>query len=970
MKKCKWTILCGALLALFTGVSLRTNTVSASNVSSVNTVASYFEAGEDMQFVTNSSTPSYVAKERNCVLVDSPNGGVLKYNNVIETTKLTKENLLFEMQITPRNAGEIELNQFIIRLEDAEDPRTYINVSLYTYTYGYGMNGLLSQMTVKTSTIESYKGIKYTNNFNSEKQADNVTSSVKTGIKQGSELYAPFYGNKNGHSESVRLYYDDNEHAIYTVNDNVYSPLNGNTGRNTLIANGIADTEGRFVVLDLDNYKHMGTLKSNLFMGFPSGKARLSVTTNEVLGESARYTVLTIDDQTFDGTYLNDRTIPELSVELEGYEENTLPQAVVNREYPLFTATANDKMYGALQTMSRVYFGGEEIYCTSNGFIPKSVGEYTLVYEATDGNGNKASKTFTLQAVSATEINGTLCVSKGEYDFGDLELINVNGNYKADLYYPITLPTMHSDGGVGRVSVTTRVSFNGNPVEVTDDTFTPNQKGVYVVEYILQDYVGTTKIYTYTIETAYSSLPNLSEPNVPTYLSVNKPALLPAVNSELYTPWKQKIDAYNKITVYKADGVTVLFSQEGNDGAVYTPKETDGDTVVVEYLTAKDKNSTPVIYRKTVKLVPAEKLVDRFVIDEGVSVDEKSASLNFSFTGEEQNVTFVNPLPVYEGLVVNFAAIAEKNNFSEVQFTFTDSENPNIYLTVNIYKNADSTATESEIAVNGKNIGNINSSFYGNVIDTFRFTLSQAGGVYNYNDELITLAEDFEGFTSGLVYLSFTVKGVTGDASIQLKQLLNQITGETDEDFIKPVLTVLEKPVGSAKLGEAVKIGSAVANDAYDSKTSLEVSVTFNEKQVFSQFYEYGRFDGALFYATDYGKYTITYTAIDSSGNETVRTYNVAVADAVAPTIRIDGEMPTTGRVGEKLSVAHATALDNAEVDLTVYVVIIDPMNVFNVIAQGEEYIAPHKGRYIVKYYVEDSHYNTTYSESFVINVE
>ena len=149
-KKKKVGFAVGGLLALTSAFAIGLNVNSFAAVaedSAVRMVASYFEASDGVTFATNVETPSYVAQNRNGVLVDSPNGGTFTYDNLIDVSDLTRERLLFEMQITPQVAGSYELNQFIIRLEDAEDSRVYVNISLHNYLYGDGgLHGVLSQM--------------------------------------------------------------------------------------------------------------------------------------------------------------------------------------------------------------------------------------------------------------------------------------------------------------------------------------------------------------------------------------------------------------------------------------------------------------------------------------------------------------------------------------------------------------------------------------------------------------------------------------------------------------------------------------------------------------------------------------------------------------------------------------------------------------------------------------------------------
>jgi hypothetical protein len=190
------------------------------------------------------------------------------------------------------------------------------------------------------------------------------------------------------------------------------------------------------------------------------------------------------------------------------------------------------------------------------------------------------------------------------------------------------------------------------------------------------------------------------------------------------------------------------------------------------------------------------------------------------------------------------------------------------------------------------------------------------------------------------------------------------------KDLVDPALHVFAQPVGRAELGEKLYVSGAIACDVYAEQTLLVVTVTFAGEEILKIENQFGKFDGAWFTATDYGEYSISYTAVDTVGNDVTRSYTVEVLDTVSPTIVVEGEFVGVATVGKELKLPKAKAVDNKDVGLTVYVVIIDPMNVFTVFEQGEKYIVPYVGRYIVKYYVEDEQCNTAYSEEFVIYVQ
>ena len=328
----------GLFLCVGTAISTK-NVVNASADTSddggIRTVASYFDGQDDVFLRTNVDTPSYVKNARNGVLVESQEGGTLVYDNLIETSELTKEDLLLELQWTPKTMGTHEFNHLLVRMEDSQDPKCYVEISFYKYNYSDNSKYKLTHVTVKTNTIAEYTALYYrTTNYGTEENPNWVVNPyIRPTINQGTMIWGSFIGAYGTVSNSIPIYYDDNEHAIYTKYVN-----SAQTYPERYEGSEYVDDQGRFLVLDLDNSEHMGVQKSNLWTGFPSGKAKMSFKTQELeaTADAARYMILAIDNQIMDGSYLNDTTAPELTVDIESYSETALPKAQVGKYYSFF----------------------------------------------------------------------------------------------------------------------------------------------------------------------------------------------------------------------------------------------------------------------------------------------------------------------------------------------------------------------------------------------------------------------------------------------------------------------------------------------------------------------------------------------------------------------------------------------------------------------------------------------------------
>ena len=223
-------------------------------------VDSLFSTENGVSLKTNQSTPAYVEQVRNGVSVQSKNAKKLKYTKAINVSDNTKDDLLFEMQITPEESGNIELKQFLIRFEDWNNPGCYFEISLTNYPWGQSALGIVS---AKTNTVSQYRGTSY--KINSVKGPDGkvsdyeVTTSNTTDAQHGTVIECAFDGRNatayHSVSNSVKFYYDNAEKALYA--GNVYD------WSGALTAKGY-NTDGKIKVLDMDLQSDMIDEKRNM----------------------------------------------------------------------------------------------------------------------------------------------------------------------------------------------------------------------------------------------------------------------------------------------------------------------------------------------------------------------------------------------------------------------------------------------------------------------------------------------------------------------------------------------------------------------------------------------------------------------------------------------------------------------------------------------------------------------------------
>ena len=144
-----------------------------------------------------------------------------------------------------------------------------------------------------------------------------------------------------------------------------------------------------------------------------------------------------------------------------------------------------------------------------------------------------------------------------------------------------------------------------------------------------------------------------------------------------------------------------------------------------------------------------------------------------------------------------------------------------------------------------------------------------------------------------------------------------------------------------------------------DNPLTVEVGAAFSDPgvTVYDQ-------DGSSTYTTTgtvdtnvLGSYTLTYTAVDNSGNQATATRTVNVVDTTAPVITLVGDSQVNLEVGSTYTDAGATASDNYDGDISSQIVVVNNVDV-NML-----------GSYTVTYSVSDSSSNAASVVTRTVNV-
>ena len=144
-----------------------------------------------------------------------------------------------------------------------------------------------------------------------------------------------------------------------------------------------------------------------------------------------------------------------------------------------------------------------------------------------------------------------------------------------------------------------------------------------------------------------------------------------------------------------------------------------------------------------------------------------------------------------------------------------------------------------------------------------------------------------------------------------------------------------------------------------DNPLTVEVGAAFSDPgvTVYDQ-------DGSSTYTTTgtvdtnvLGAYSLTYTAVDNSGNQATATRTVNVVDTTAPVITLTGDSQVNLEVGSTYTDAGATASDNYDGDISSQIVVVNNVDVNTL------------GSYTVTYSVSDSSSNAASAVTRTVNV-
>ena len=852
------------------------------------------------------------------VNVSLAEGDVLHYNDVIDLNESGGHFLEFFL-LPEEGPGTIDVRKLIITLTDAHDPSISLTTiaqcyrgsaadgSNWFFDYTYMLAGGQNQIP---SGVEN--------------------SKLHVGNEWGAPSYFSFYGQHGDNpvlgSETLKLVYNKEANAV--------------------IANGLK-------VVTLDDMNCF----DQAWNGFTTGEVRLSIQGDGFSRPIAKMMITKIGENNLNQTLLKDDVAPEITIDYNGYDAENLPTAGKGFAYPVFSATARDKMSGSAPVQTTVYYNYEssqryQVDVVDGMFKTDRTGYYTIEYLAEDAYNNLAKKTVKIEC---KETSPELSIEAiGEY---------VTSGATGEMIFPAEIAY---NGGTGIVNTYATVKLGDGEEVPMDEGFRPEYEGSYTVTLYAVDMLGKVATAEYDLEVVLNEIPVfLDEVVLPRYFLAGYNYTLPSLGAYDYSNGKAYLST--TISVEDGDGIREL---DGNVGC-FVPDEEGYATIM--YTAYGEMGEGTKEYK-----VP--------VIDAWVDQIEQTLDISKYFYGE--NITAVandNDVSVTSTVDTEYSfvnpAIAHKfelqftiteNEFSCVQLIFTDAEDASIGFTVEIDKSADETVN-SLLRINGVETRyNMAAGFY------------DGNGIYFYYDNVSKMLQDnaglkqpiknadgsmFEGFPSHKFYVTAKIIGVTGNATLAWTNFGGQVLNNAETDEIDPSILVVKDYKSSYSYQEVCEIYPAVVADILSPETVNSLTVYDPNGEIVTDLnglaLENVPYDQSYFVKLNYyGSYSVAYSAVDKSG--ITRDYYIAlyVTDNVAPKIALEGEMQTEVQQGDTINVVKAIAMDNLDGEVTLYTYVYTPEGVTMKVENGGSFVAMYKGVYEIRYMSIDSFGNlqlTTY---------
>lgn len=868
-----------------------------------------------MEYGTHKYAPT-----RQGVVLSLANGETFKFNKIVDLSQAKATENIVRLFATPEKIGQQDANIINITFTDAYDPSNQVTVNAKIYD----------------SDWVSETGVYMT---------ANASGQQPTGLE-------PYSG--TGTSIPVVVYngvryrlHQNNEYGRWAVFSLLGTPQSGAIGDEFLevsmdYANRQVFGTGGNMVVDLDE----SLFFNDIWGGFTTGEVYVSISASGYQTAAMNLVVTNIAGEDLSDNRYIDIDAPSITVDYAGYSAANIPNGVVGKKYPVLSASAFDSKDGHVSVNVNAFYNYYSssramAVITDGGFVPAYEGIYTVEYTAKDRSGNTSIKTVDVNVISAqTPLTAALSDKQTVFDVGQEVTV---ASVQVSSAYPITYVTVSaSHTTMGTVSYA---------IDSVQKKFRPLYVGDYNVKYIIRDYLETVELsYSITVKSSDKAV-FVSEAALPKYFIKNATYTLPTLNAVGFEGGKP-----NSI----ASQMTVREDNAGN--ATVTQgryKVNASNSVTVIYTAAggveKVYNNIPVVdtgYGNRLNL-------DTYFY--GTAFNSSAMSDHIIYETSSQggaDLEFVNYL-LAANFNLSFDTGVNASGFGKINIILTDKESKDTQVKLSYRKDIAATyfsindGTEYRIS---KVMGTESNESFRLRYDASSLSMIPAERL-NLTVKNTLSGSEFKGFESGLLSLRIELEDITQTSQIKLYSLNGQQFSRINYDVVAPQF-VQHLSGGYAEIGQQIIIPRSIVSDVLDPDVTFGMSVEGPDGEYIKDIN--GKVLGEntspdvdyTFVPSQYGRYTVYYSAVDTSGELTEYSYVVHVVDTVAPVVTIK-PADTSVALGDVVSIAEVELSDNISAEVGYYVYLKLPGG--NIVRITEnKFLANTKGKYSVIYYAYD----------------
>ncbi len=514
--------------------------------------------------------------------------------------------------------------------------------------------------------------------------------------------------------------------------------------------------------------------------------------------------------------------------------------------------------------------------------------------------------------------------------------------------------------------------------------YTIEKEGDYVLAYIYSNEYGETDVLTYAFraEKSIYAVPSF----IPVSFTSAKENVVADCSVTDYIQGRSVSEIYRAAyiddeLIYLAKGEQVL------SGSLTFKKTFSTNSAILTYKVGYSQNALNDAVSYVVPVIQTKYAEDYVIISdaqgnynrENVKSIVSDSAVVFEITEDK---TFTLPQRLHADDLELLFDVMSESSFEALDIVFQDY----IDDTKKIVFTARKTTNGTALYINGKDAGTLGLSFDSDA-DYFhivyecdevnnRLVDSRGNALSAKIAKIATWSNgaSFDGYTDGTVKVSFTVKGVSGQARFALKRVNNQgfyteTIGENKQpfsDYSAPVLYINGTYETRYSLSDTIIVHSAEAYDVL----SINANTTLTVERPNGSIYYQGDAEKAFsLLLNEYGNWIITYSTND--GNEwfvSEERFVFNVVDSIPPIITVQGSLPTYLALNTEYTFPSAVVFDNVTQNCKYYVIVSRPDGMREAVS-GNKYTFTRKGMYTVSYYVTDEYMNVT-QKTFDIWVE